>query len=75
MLEITQVHNGPIIRKHKEYKESVRTGSSAEKKEEIVSKYPEAYQINIMRKAILGDADAIAELQEIDTFIEGVING
>lgn len=58
--------------KNEEYVEPVRTGATATKKEEIVSKYSESYQINIMRKAILGDASALEELQEIENYISSL---
>ena len=54
------------------YVEPVRQGKKAEKKAEIVSNYSETHQLNIMRKAILGDAAALEELQNIDIFISNI---
>ena len=54
------------------YKEPVRKNRTAEKKEEIVSKYPESLQLNLLRKAVLGDSEAIKALQDMENDIGGL---
>ena len=51
------------------YVDEPRLGDKAVKKEAIVSKYSESYQLNVMRKALLGDTEALATLQEIEDYI------
>ena len=54
------------------YMEPTREGSTAIKKEAITAKYPESLQLNLLRKAILGDAVSIAKLQEMENYINEV---
>ena len=60
------------LTKKVKYAEAPREGAKATKKESIVSKFSESYQINVMRKAILGDAEALKELQVIEDYINGL---
>ena len=64
---------GNRFSKEVEYVETARKGSTAVTKEDIVSKYPESLQLNIMRKAILGDAEAQTKLQEMEDDITALL--
>lgn len=72
---IKETDNGNGIKRYNKevvYSEPTRTNATATKKESIVAKYSESYQLNVMRKAILGDATAIADLQAIEDYISSL---
>lgn len=73
MLEVKKVQKKKnMFEKQVEYKEPVRLNSKAKTKEAITSKYSESYQLNVMRKAILGDAESLIELQVIEDYINSL---
>lgn len=73
MLETKKIQKQKnMFSKQVEYKEPTRLNSTAETKEAIVSRYSESHQINVMRKAILGDTQALTELQEIEEYINSL---
>ena len=73
MLKETKVNKGNRFSKVVEYVEPTRVGKTALKKQEIVDKYPESLQLNLLRKAILGDAEAIKALQDMEDDVNKVI--
>ena len=73
MLETKKIQKSKnMFEKQVEYREPVRLNSKAETKEAITSKYSESYQLNVTRRAILGDAEALIELQEIEDYINSL---
>jgi len=73
MLKETKVNKGNRFSKVVEYVEPTRVGKTALKKQEIVDKYPESLQLNLLRKAVLGDAEAIKALQDMEDDVNKVI--
>ena len=73
MLEIQnkEIRKNRFEKKYK-YVEPTREGSTAIKKEANTAKYPESLQLNLLRKAILGDTEALAKLQEMEDYFNEV---
>jgi hypothetical protein len=69
--EMKQVSKN-MFKKNIEYVEPVRTGATAKAKETIVSQYSESKQLNLLRKAILGDTIALSELQSLEDLVNDI---
>lgn len=50
----------------------IYSNTAGEKKQQILNEYSITKQLNILRRAVVGDPDAIKELAEMTAYIDGI---
>ena len=62
-----------VVNEKTTFIERTRTGKPAIQKDAIVKAYPESLQLNLLRKAVLGDVNAIAALRAMEDTLNGKV--